>query len=160
MKRVGNRIEPWGMPLLTDSREEQCPSTTAVTERATSLSCIAWEQAGLNQGLEDLGWEKEWGMYTSMPDTITSVILSPHWYHRSLRSGAATMQFQEVWKTPFTVEVLTKSIRQRRWYTRNPWQASVVYRHSHQHLLHSWIMRDDSSSVYRLCYEKCHHILK
>ena len=44
----------------------------------TSLSCKAWEQAMLNQGLEDLGWEKEWEMYASMPDTITSIIHSAH----------------------------------------------------------------------------------
>ena len=42
------------------------------------LSWIAWEQAVLNQDLEGLGRKKEWGMYASMPDTITSVMRSEH----------------------------------------------------------------------------------
>ena len=32
-KRVGDRTEPWGTPLLIDLGEEQCPSTVAAIER-------------------------------------------------------------------------------------------------------------------------------
>ena len=38
------------------------------------ISRIVWQQAVLNQSLED--WKKEWVMYASMPDTIISAICS------------------------------------------------------------------------------------
>ena len=68
-----------------DSRQQYKAHETQVMECSSTfcapplLSWIAREQAVLNQGLEGLGREKEWGMYASMPDTITSVMRSQRW---------------------------------------------------------------------------------